>query len=75
MGRGFAWLDTGTHNSLVDATLYIKTIEDRQGLKVGCVEEIAYRMGYIDRQKLLMLSDQLLKSGYGDYLKYIARET
>jgi glucose-1-phosphate thymidylyltransferase len=75
MGRGFAWLDTGTHNSLVEATLYIKTIEDRQGLKVGCVEEIAYRMGYIDRQKLLMLSDQLLKSGYGDYLKYIARET
>ncbi len=74
MGRGFAWLDTGTHNSLVEATLYIKTIEDRQGLKVGCVEEIAYRMGYIDRNQLLQLSEKLLKSGYGDYLKFIAGE-
>jgi glucose-1-phosphate thymidylyltransferase len=74
MGRGFAWLDTGTHNSLVEATLYIKTIEDRQGLKVGCVEEIAYRMGYINRDQLLRLSEKLIKSGYGDYLKYIASE-
>ena len=74
MGRGFAWLDTGTHNSLVEATLYIKTIEDRQGLKVGCVEEIAYRMGYINREKLLRLADELVKSGYGEYLKYIAGE-
>ncbi len=74
MGRGFAWLDTGTHNSLVEATLYIKTIEDRQGLKVGCVEEIAYRMGYINREKLLRLADELVKSGYGEYLKHIARE-
>ncbi|MCK4561169.1 MAG: glucose-1-phosphate thymidylyltransferase RfbA [Calditrichia bacterium] len=74
MGRGFAWLDTGTHNSLVDATLYIKTIEDRQGLKVGCVEEIAYRMGYINRDKLVRLADELIKSGYGEYLKYIAKE-
>ncbi len=74
MGRGFAWLDTGTHNSLVEATLYIKTIEDRQGLKVGCVEEIAYRMGYINREKLLRLADELTKSGYGEYLRYIARE-
>ena len=74
MGRGFAWLDTGTHNSLVEATLYIKTIEDRQGLKVGCVEEIAYRMGYINREKLLRLADELIKSGYGEYLKYIAME-
>ena len=74
MGRGFAWLDTGTHNSLVEATLYIKTIEDRQGLKVGCVEEIAYRMGYIDKNQLFKLSENLLKSGYGDYLKFIAGE-
>jgi glucose-1-phosphate thymidylyltransferase len=74
MGRGFAWLDTGTHNSLVEATLYIKTIEDRQGLKVGCVEEIAYRMGYINRDKLVRLADELIKSGYGEYLKYIAKE-
>lgn len=74
MGRGFAWLDTGTHNSLVEATLYIKTIEDRQGLKVGCVEEIAFRMGYINRDKLVRLADELVKSGYGEYLKYIAME-
>jgi glucose-1-phosphate thymidylyltransferase len=74
MGRGFAWLDTGTHPSLVEATTYIKTIEDRQGLKVGCVEEIAYRMGFIDRKQILSLADDLLKSGYGEYLKYIARE-
>jgi glucose-1-phosphate thymidylyltransferase len=74
MGRGFAWLDTGTHNSLVEATLYIKTIEDRQGLKVGCVEEIAYRMGYINQEKLLQLTDALVKSGYGDYLRTIASE-
>jgi len=74
MGRGFAWLDTGTHNSLVEATLYIKTIEDRQGLKVGCVEEIAYRMGFINREQLLRLADNLIKSGYGEYLRYIAGE-
>ncbi len=52
MGRGYAWLDTGTHGSLTDATVFIKTIEERQGLKVGCVEEIAYRMGVIDEQQL-----------------------
>lgn len=74
MGRGFAWLDTGTHNSLVEATLYIKTIEDRQGLKVGCVEEIAYRMGYINREQLVQSADKLVKSGYGEYLKTIACE-
>jgi len=74
MGRGFAWLDTGTHNSLVEATLYIKTIEDRQGLKVGCVEEIAYRMGYITREQLILSADKLVKSGYGEYLKTIAGE-
>ena len=56
MGRGFAWLDTGTHESLVDATLYIKTIEDRQGLKIGCIEEVAYRMGYNDKSKIIELA-------------------
>ncbi len=68
MGRGFAWLDTGTHESLVDATLFIKTIEDRQGLKIGCVEEIAYRMGYIDAVQLERLADPLKKNNYGKYL-------
>lgn len=68
MGRGFAWLDTGTHASLVDATLFIKTIEDRQGLKVACIEEIAYQMGYIDAAQLRKLAEPLRKSGYGEYL-------
>jgi glucose-1-phosphate thymidylyltransferase len=68
MGRGFAWLDTGTHASLVDATLFIKTIEDRQGLKIACIEEIAYQMGYIDARQLRKLAEPLCKSGYGEYL-------
>jgi glucose-1-phosphate thymidylyltransferase len=68
MGRGFAWLDTGTHASLVDATLFIRTIEDRQGLKVSCIEEIAYQMGYIDAEQLRTLAEPLRKSGYGEYL-------
>ena len=68
LGRGFAWLDTGTHESFVDATLYIKTIEDRQGLKIGCVEEIAYRMGYINNEKLKRLAEPLRKNNYGQYL-------
>jgi glucose-1-phosphate thymidylyltransferase len=68
MGRGFAWLDTGTHDSLADATQFVKTIEDRQGLKVACVEEIAYRMRYIDAQQLKRVAEPLKKSGYGEYL-------
>jgi glucose-1-phosphate thymidylyltransferase len=68
MGRGFAWLDTGTHDSLVDATTYIKTIEDRQGLKVGCIEEIAYHMGFIDASQLMKLAEPVLKNAYGEYL-------
>ena len=68
MGRGFAWLDTGTHESLVDATAYVKTIEDRQGLKISCIEEIAYKMGYIDSAQLERLAEPLRNSGYGDYL-------
>jgi glucose-1-phosphate thymidylyltransferase len=68
MGRGYAWLDTGTHESLVDAILFIKTLEDRQGLKVGCIEEIAYRMGYIDARQLGKLAEPLMKNSYGRYL-------
>ena len=72
MGRGFAWLDTGTHESLVDATQFVKTIEDRQGLKISCIEEIAYKMSYIDVTQLRELARPLEKSGYGEYLLQIA---
>ena len=75
MGRGYAWLDTGTHDSLVDATLYIKTIEDRQGLKVGCIEEIAYRLGYINKEQLENLARPLLKNSYGQYLMSILKSS
>jgi len=68
MGRGFAWLDTGTHTSLADATNFVKAIEERQGLKIACIEEIAYRMGYIDATQLRRLAEPLRKSGYGEYL-------
>src|SRR3989339_1908200 len=68
LGRGFAWLDTGTHASLADAAMFIKTIEDRQGLKIACIEEIAYRMGFISAKQLRQLAQPLLKSGYGEYL-------
>ena len=68
LGRGFAWLDTGTHASLLDAALYVKVIEERQGLKVCCPEEIAWRMGYIDAGQLKRLAEPLRKSGYDDYL-------
>jgi glucose-1-phosphate thymidylyltransferase len=71
MGRGFAWLDTGTHASLVDATTYVQTIEERQGLKISCVEEIAFRMGYIDANQLQRLAEPLRKSGYGEYLLHV----
>lgn len=67
-GRGVAWLDTGTHNSLVDATIFVKTIEDRQDLKIACIEEIAYNMGYIGKDSLIEIAQPLCKSGYGDYL-------
>jgi len=73
MGRGYAWLDTGTHNSLVDATLYVRTIEERQGLKISCIEEIAYRMGYITARQLKEIAQPLKKSGYGEYLLNILR--
>jgi glucose-1-phosphate thymidylyltransferase len=69
MARGMAWLDTGTHDSLIEAAHFIQTLEKRQGLKVGCPEEIAWRKGWIDDEQLLHLGSQLTKSGYGDYLK------
>ena len=68
MGRGYAWLDTGTHESLLEASLFIQTIENRQGLKVACLEEIAYEMGYITKDKLLELAQPLKKNQYGQYL-------
>jgi glucose-1-phosphate thymidylyltransferase len=75
MGRGYAWLDTGTHESLLEASHFIETIERRQGLKVACPEEIAYRMGYIGAAKLKALARPLEKSGYGQYLKRVLQET
>jgi glucose-1-phosphate thymidylyltransferase len=68
MGRGYAWLDTGTHESLLEASNYIQTIENRQGLKVACIEEIAYEMGYITKAQLLVLAEPLKKNRYGQYL-------
>jgi glucose-1-phosphate thymidylyltransferase len=72
LGRGFAWLDTGTHDSLMDAGHFIQTIERRQGLKVACLEEIAYSNGWIDREELLSRAKTLIKTGYGQYLQKIA---
>lgn len=69
LGRGMAWLDTGTHDSLVDAAVFIQTLEKRQGLKVACPEEIAYRMGFIDEEQLLRLALSLEKNSYGQYLR------
>jgi len=68
MGRGFAWLDTGTFESLIDAASFVQTLETRQGMKVACLEEIAFRQGFIDRDQLMNLAKPLEKSGYGRYL-------
>ena len=72
LGRGFAWLDTGTHDSLMEAGQFVQTIERRQGLKIACVEEIAYRKGFIDRDQLEALAEPLTKNKYGDYLLRVA---
>ena len=74
MGRGMAWLDTGTHDSLIEAGSFIQTIEKRQGLKVACPEEIAYRMGFIDAVQLQVLANKYAKNGYGEYLKQVLTE-
>jgi glucose-1-phosphate thymidylyltransferase len=74
LGRGFAWLDTGTHDSLLEAGTFVETIEKRQGLKVACVEEVAYRMGYIDAAGLESLAHQMRNNGYGQYLAQLLKE-
>jgi glucose-1-phosphate thymidylyltransferase len=74
MRRGYAWLDTGTHDSLLAAASFVATIQARQGLKVACIEEIAYRMGHIDKEQLLRLAEPLKKNEYGKYLIQLARE-
>jgi glucose-1-phosphate thymidylyltransferase len=74
LGRGTAWLDTGTHGSLLDASNFVRIVEERQGLKIACVEEVAFRMGFIDRHQLSRLVQPLVKSGYGEYLRRVLRE-
>jgi glucose-1-phosphate thymidylyltransferase len=74
MGRGYAWLDTGTHESLLEAGEFIATIEKRQGLKIACIEEIAYKLGYIDRRQLLRAAEGHNKNSYGEYLRMVAEQ-
>jgi glucose-1-phosphate thymidylyltransferase len=74
LGRGTAWLDTGTHDALLQASLFVQTIEQRQGLKIACLEEIAYRMGYVDAADIQRLAEPLRKSAYGEYLLRMLRE-
>ena len=73
MRRGFAWLDTGTHESLLQAATFVETIQDRQGLKIACIEEIAYRMGHIDAEQVLRLAQPLMKNDYGRYLEQLVK--
>ena len=75
MGRGFAWLDTGTHDSLLKASMFVQTIEKRQGMKISCIEEIAFRMGYISKEKLIEIGGRMSNNQYGKYLLKIADES
>jgi glucose-1-phosphate thymidylyltransferase len=74
LGRGFAWLDTGTHEALQQAASYVEAIQDRQGLKISCIEEIAFRLGYISREQVKRLASDMMKNGYGEYLMAMIRE-
>ena len=74
MGRGFAWLDTGTQDSLLEASLFVQTLEKRQGMKISCIEEIAFRLGYIDRSQLKILANNIGNSSYGKYLDKVIKE-
>ena len=74
LGRGFAWLDTGTHDSLIDAGQFVQTIEHRQGYKIACLEEIAYNNGWISKEKVLEIAQPLSKSGYGQYLRELVKD-
>jgi glucose-1-phosphate thymidylyltransferase len=73
MNRGTAWLDTGTFDSFADACEFVRVIEKRQSQKVGCIEEVAYRMGYINHEQLMVLADKYAKSGYGEYLRKVRK--
>ncbi|WP_346353516.1 glucose-1-phosphate thymidylyltransferase RfbA [Azotosporobacter soli] len=75
LGRGYAWLDTGTHESLLQASLFVQTVEERQGLKIACPEEIVYRMGYIDEEQVQRLAEPLKKNAYGNYLLSMLKST
>ena len=72
MGRGFAWLDTGNHDSLLEASNFVATVQKRQGMYISCIEEIAYKRGFINKEQLLKLAEPLMKTAYGQYLVDIA---
>ncbi len=74
LGRGFAWLDTGTHDSLIDAGQFVQTIEQRQGYKIACLEEIAYNNSWITKEKILEIAKPLSKNGYGQYLYALVKD-
>ena len=74
LGKGFAWLDTGTHDSLADASIFVEVIEKRQGLKVGCLEAVAFRKGWITKEKMQTLAAPMIKNQYGQYLLKVIKE-